>query len=123
MNKNQLKAMWIAIAIGVMMCMYPPFTYHFESGMMVDRGYEFINSQRGRLQINTTRLAIQLFVVGILAVGAIVTLKTSRNEEKTRISSSSEDLKATKPTSEFQAEITTSKIRATSESQGNIDAT
>jgi len=120
MNKNQLKAMWIAIAIGVIMCIYPPFSYHTERGTTVDRGYKFITSQRGRIQINTSRLVIQLFVVGILAVGAIVTLKTGSNEEKAENIPPSLPPKSTKSASEFQPEVTTSVNSTVSENQGSI---
>lgn len=120
MNKNQVKAMWIAIAIGVIMCIYPPFTYHTESGRMVDRGYQFITSQRGRIQINTSRLAIQLFVVGILAVGAIVTLKTSSKKESPENESSSLSPKPTTPTSAFQPKVTASLNSSVSENHDSI---
>jgi len=120
MNKIQLKTMWVAIAIGVIMCMYPPFAYHTESGRMVDRGYQFITSQRGRIQINTSKLAIQLFVVGILAVGAIVTLKTSSKKESPENESSSLPPNPTTPTSAFQPEVTASINSSVSENHGSI---
>ncbi len=81
MNTKQLRVMWGAIAIVVIMCIYPPFVYKNDSGRIADRGYKFITSQRGYIKINTPRLAIQLFIVGVLAAGVIVTLRTKNKDE------------------------------------------
>ena len=102
--------MWVAIVIAVIMCLYPPFAYKSEDGRMIDRGYNFIASQRGLVQINTSRLIIQLFVIGILATGIIVTIKKTSNEENIKKYSQSEDIKL----SENSYKIDTTEKKQTS---------
>jgi len=82
MNKAQLFIMWIGIALIVLMGLFPPLAATIHGGIEF-KGYGFVLSRHGTgVHIYFARLLIQWFIVGIVTVGVIVTLKYHTYDEK-----------------------------------------
>ncbi len=71
MNRKQLKAMWIGIAVFTLMGLFPPNRYG---------GYDFIAYMEGQ-EIGWDGLSIQWIVVAVITAGLIVTFKDKKQKK------------------------------------------
>ncbi len=78
MNRKQLIAMWLGITITVSMLVVPPWKTGMGTyGRSYSRGYRLLfTPPRGAVGVDTGILAVQFLAIGLVAGGAIVSLKS-----------------------------------------------
>lgn len=82
MNKNQKIAMWVAIAVIVLMGLFPPWLTELANRQYFIQGYYFILDPPFYSRIYFTQLLIQWFVVALIASGTVLTLKGKAKKKK-----------------------------------------